>query len=257
MSTSPTPTPTATLSDVCTVVYDHLEQLAPAWKTNNTTAVNPIPFDYLPQPTLVGPSGNMPGSMLFMASYSQNLAGGLISYDISFPPKGCTRNFWYAAFNVKQWIPPYPSGTFRRNELDLKWTIGAANTPNQANGSTEINLDTGEWRGDPTGNAWLGTGYFPKTFVLGQNNVFQIRLSTDGATIWSLTGLQCNDEAPYTPGAAFQNIPLITTNWTKGLHPQLQWEGGNAPFAATVYYPRVQVITSDAPIPMMINTTQF
>lgn len=261
---STTPTPTASLSDVCTVVYDHREQNPAAWHVNNTTQVNPIPFDYLPQPTLVT-SGPQAGSMLFMASYSQNLAGGLIGTDIPFPPAGCSgRRFNYAAMRVKQFIPAYPAGTILRNENDFKWTIlppTNPNTPNQANLSTEIS-DAYGWRLDPSGKAWVSTGYFPSSLVYGQVNAFQITASTDGSTVWSVTGLKCNSEPTFIPTTdpsgkiSFVNIPLITTNWSAGLHPQLQWEGGNAPFCATVYYGNVQIVTSDAPVPML-DPSQF
>jgi hypothetical protein len=48
---------------------------------------------------------------------------------------------------------------------------------------------------------------------------------------------------------------MITTNWSAGLHPQLQWEGINAPATLVMYYDNVQVIASEAPIPMLDPTT--
>lgn len=256
---STTPNPTATPSDVCTVTSPNLALNPSIWHVNNTSSVNVPNFDYLPPPSAVT-SGAMKGSMLMMASYSQHMAGGLIGTDMPFPPAGCSgRKFLYAAMNVRQQFPPYPDKTIQRNELDLKWTIIPAtnpNSPNQANGSTQINADNGQWQLDPSGQTWVNTGYVPTSYVIGASNVFQIRLSTDGVKVWSVTGLQCNSEPPFIPGSAFQNIPLITTNWTAGLHPQLQFEGGNEPFCVTNYYWNVQVITSDAPIPM-IDPTKF
>jgi hypothetical protein len=243
------------MSYIASATMDHIEQDAANWKVNNTPAVNPINFDYCPPPSIA--SGAQAGSLLFMASYSKNLAGGLISYDIPFPPQS-NRSFNYCAINVRQFVPAYPAGTFRRNELDCKWTAIPATNPvsaNQANGSTQINTDTGMWQLDPTGSAWVDSGYAPKTNALGQPNVFQIRLWSDLKSVWSVTGLQCNAEPTFFPGPQFQSIPLIPTNWSAGLHPQLQWEGGNAPFCATVYYQRVQVIVSEAQIPMLDPST--
>lgn len=236
------------MSNVCTVMYDHLEQ--DPWKPNNTADVNPIPLDDLDQGFIT--SGQFAGSLIFMGKYKKNMAGGLLSNDIVLPVIG-TRKFLYSAMNVKQWMPDYSDLTFVRNELDYKWTVGAPNTPNQANVSTQIK-DNSNWQLDPTGKVWVDSGCIVNTAMPGQWNVFQIRAWTDG-TKWSVTGLKCNSEPTFVPGPAFKNIPMLNTSWAQGLHPQLQWEGINAPFSAVVYYGRVQILTSEAPIPMFDSTT--
>lgn len=242
---------TATLraADVATVSY---ELLPATWSVNNTSSVNPINFDFVPPPTIV-PSGSMAGNLLFMASYTRNLAGGMLSTNEALPALP-GRSFQYIAYNVWQYIPAYPDQTIMRDEMDVKWTLVSGSSsplPNQANVSTQINTQTGSWQLDPSGTAWVDSGYIPSTFKTGQWNLFQIRAWSDGKTVWSVTGLRCNQETPFVPGSTFQNIPLVSTNWGTGLHPQLQWEGGNAPFSATVYYSRVQLSVSEAPIPFI------
>jgi hypothetical protein len=242
------------MSDICTVVYDHLERDA-TWTVNNTIQVNPIPFDNpVPPPTLIT-SGPLAGALAFKATYSKNMAGGLISTGLAWPPVGCAgRSLQYTALNIRSFIPAYPAGTIMRKEMDYKLTFAGGL---QANVSTQINKQpgNGQWQLDPTGKAWANTGYVPTTDGTGQSDLFQIRAWSDGLTVWSVIGLQCNNEFPFTPGAAFQNVPLIVTNWAESLRPQLQWEGANAPFTAETDYQRVQVIISDAPIPFLDPST--
>lgn len=237
----------------CTIIYDHLE--ADPWAINNSSQVNPIPFDYM-APGVVA-SGPMKGALIFTGSYSKNLAGGLLSQDIPLPVIA-GKKLLYTALNVKQYVPVYPNPVMGRNEMDLKWTLvsgSAAPVANQANISSQINADSGQWQLDPTGKAWVDTGYIVKNNPPGQNNVYQIRASSDGATAWSVTGLKSNNDPAFIPGSAFQNILFVVTNWTAGLHGQLQWEGLNPPFSATIYYLRVQVMISDSPIPMLDPAT--
>lgn len=230
---------------IATIIFDHLEQ--DTWTPNNTTAVNPIPFD-----SMQGVYDPASGALAFSAVYSKNYAGGLLGHSIALPVLN-GRKFQFAAMNVRQLIPAYLNPPVARNEMDLKWTFPALKVPapNQANGSSQIRPDTGQWQLDPTGGAWVDSGYVPSTAQPGKWNVFQTRIWSDGTAKWSVTGLQCNAEPLFVPGAGFENLPLINTNWTPGLVPQLQWEGVLAPFAATVYYARVQVVISENAIPML------
>jgi hypothetical protein len=236
------------MSDIATIVYDHLERDA-TWKVNNTIQVNPIPFDDpVPPPSLIT-SGPLAGALAFKATYSKNMAGALISTGLPWPPIGAQgRSFQYTALNVRMFIPAYPAGTIMRKELDYKLTFASGL---QANVSTQINKSNGQWQLDPTGKTWANTGYVPTTDGTGKSDMFQIRAWSDSLTVWSVLGLQCNNEFPFTPGAQFQNVPLIQTNWAESLRPQLQWEGANAPFTAEIDYQHVQVVVSDFPIPWL------
>jgi hypothetical protein len=237
-----------------TITFDHLE--LDLWHPRSDLSVNPRPFD-----SMTGIYDPTSGALVFTGRYSQEMAGGLLSVDIPASQyANPTRKFAYSAFNVKQFIPAAPKQPVQRNELDLKETLfapplgsldanGKPTIGNQANVSTQQRPDTGAWQLDPDGKGWVNSGYVPKTAQEGKINVFQIRAWAD--TKWSVTGLQCNAETAFVPGPNFQNLPLIATTWTAGLHPQLQWEGALAPFAASVYYYRVQIQISEAPIPML------
>lgn len=231
-----------------TIIYDHLE--ADPWLGNNSSQVNPVPFDYMSGGMVT--TGPMKGALIFTGSYSKNLAGGLLSQDIPLPVIA-GKKLQYIGLNVKQYVPIYPNPVMGRNEMDLKWTLvsGAAGAiQNQANPSSQINADTNDWNLDPTGKVWVPTGYIVKNNPPGQSNVYQLRASSNGTT-WGVDGLQSNNDPTFIPGAAFKGLPLISTTWTAGLHPQLQWEGLNPPFSATMYYQRVMVMISDQPIPMV------
>jgi hypothetical protein len=246
------------MNDINVNSYPHIEQDIANWKSNNTIDVNPIPFDNLFPPTLVT-SGPHAGSMLFRANYTTNMAGGLYSYNIPYPPVGMTgRSFQYVAMNIRKFVPAYAPGTLMRDEMDFKWTFAVNGVQGwQANVSTQINKSNGQLQLDPTGKKWVNSGYVPTSCATGQSEVYQIRAWSDLATVWTVTGFQCNDEYPFIPGPAFQNIPLIQTAtatsgpWSSGIHPQVQGEFANAPFEINEFYARIDILTSDFPIPFI------
>lgn len=240
---------------VRTITYDKLQN--GAWTPRNDTSVNPVPLDSMPVPALVS-SGPRTGSLSFTGTYSKEQAGGLLSQDL--PILLSTAQF--SALNVK--LVPYSVffQQFSRIENDWKWTVKSptsSSSPiaNQANGSGQLKpVGPGQWSWqlDPTGQAWVDSGYIVKSLAPDVPNVLQMRMFCDG-TKWGIAGLQLNNEPAFTPGPAFQNLPLIVTNWTAGLHPQLQWEGINAPATLVMYYDNIQVVASEAPIPMLDPTT--
>src|SRR5215831_8332888 len=130
-----------------------------------------------------------------------------------------------------------------RNEMDLKITVidgsGGA-LPNQANGSAQQNAsENWMWQLDPTGTAWVDTGFNPgppRTDILNQMG---FRYFTDG-TKWSVTGMNFNGTT-FTPGNQFQNLTMITTNWATGLHPQLQMEVMSAPWHLRQTYTKIRI----------------
>lgn len=200
------------------------------WTANTSASVNPVPSDqYLWQHA-------SDGSLVALSVNTKEMAGGLISTDVSPIPAGA-QNF---GLDV-DWLEtaedfPHKS----RNEMDLKVTLvsgSAKPLPNQANGSLQWNATKGMWQLDPSGSTWADTG-FTEAPVLGKNRM-QSRFWSDG-TKWSCTSLRVNGVA-FVPGAQFQNQPMITTNWGAGLHPQLQTECQNVPWFLRTQYTRVLV----------------
>jgi hypothetical protein len=189
---------------------------------------------------------NTADGLLVLNEADQELAGGLVSADFALPP-GCQ----YFGMDT-EWIESADDHPhIGRHEMDLKVTLvsGSAKAlPNQANLSLEWNDDTKQWQLDPTGKVWANTGY-ANAPVIGRN-VMKLRGWSDGVH-WSCTGLQLNGGTPFVPGAAFQNLPLITTNWQTGLHPQLQSECIGAPYFLRILYPRVLVMASASAIGWM------
>lgn len=183
---------------------------------------------------------------------SKEFGGGLVSNNYPVPA-----NTKYFGFDVTYNVAADDLVHLARNEMDLKITLvsGAATPlPNQANGSAQQNWsENGMWDLDPTGSTWVPSGYNPGLPQPGTNRM-QFRYSADlAAGKWSVLGLRANSGAPFVPDPTkFANLPLITTNWGPGLHPQLQTEGWKAPYFLHESYSQVWISASDAPIPWEI-----
>lgn len=213
------------------------EVIGAAWKVNTGASINSIASDaYV---SFVDTQGRL--NVINQAS--KEMAGGLISTDLTLPPG--TR---YFALDVVFDLSGDDLAHYARGENDLKVTFpGGA----QANGSCQWNASTGQWQLDPTGTAWVNSGYSQPP-VVGRNEL-QLRLFFDGLH-WTVTGLRVNqDPNPFTPGVTFQNLPSIATNWTTGLHPQLQTEVTGVPWYLREIYERVRVMSSVQPIPWVFD----
>jgi hypothetical protein len=194
--------------------------------------------------TYTGPSG-----IQIVNASSKEYGGGLVSNNYPVPP-----NTKYFGMDVAYYISPEDLSHLARNEMDLKITLvsgSATPLPNQANGSAQQNWsEGGMWDLDPTGSKWVPSGYNPGLPSAGINTM-QFRFMADlAAGKWSVTGLRANSGIPFIPDPTkFANLPLITTNWGPGLHPQLQTEGWNAPFFLRQTYSKVWITASAVPIP--------
>lgn len=204
------------------------------WTPNTSASVNPVPADqYLPYTTSSG--------LLVVNASSKEMGGGLVSQDYPLPP-GAEYFGLDVAFQISARDLPH----LGRQEMDLKVTFAGglqANFSNQANYS-----EAGMWQCDPTGNAWLDSGYNPGPPKADVLNTMQFRFWSDGVH-WSVLGMSMNGDAPFIPGTAFQAILIIKTTWTAGLHPQLQMEVMGAPWSLPQLYSRVWILASTAPIP--------
>lgn len=195
------------------------------WKPNTSASVNPVPADqYL--------SSSAPdGSLVALSVNTKEMAGGLISTDCPFIAGP------YFGLDV-EWIETIEDLVHKpRNEMDLKITFGGGK---QANGSCEWHATKKAWQLDPTGSSWVDTT-FTAAPVIGFNR-FSSRFWSDG-TKWSCTKLSLNGVS-FTPGSQFQNVPMISTNWSSGLHPQLQMECSGVPWFLRTIYQRVWVMAS-------------
>lgn len=201
------------------------------WKANTSSSVNPVPADAFV--SLVDSSGRL--NVINQAS--KELAGGLVSTDIALPA-GAT----YFGLDVVFDLSADDLAHYARGENDLKVTYAGGA---QANGSCEWNASTGQWQLDPTGAGWVNTG-FTQAPIAGRNEL-QLRIAYVAGK-WSVTGIRVNGTA-FTPGAQFQNLAPIATNWAAGLHPQLQTEVQQVPWYLREIYERVRVLSSSAPIP--------
>ena len=188
-----------------------------------------------------------PSGIIIINESVKEFGGGLISQNYPVPA-----NAKFFGLDVTYYISADDLPHLARNEMDLKITLvsgSATPLPNQANGSAQQNFSKGGmWQLDPTGKTWVDSGYNPGVPIPGVNRM-QFRFWTDGVK-WSVTGLRANGGTPYTPDpATFANIPMLTTNWGPGLHPQLQTEIQQAPWPLRQQYSKVWVLASDAQIP--------
>jgi len=218
------------------ILYDDCQK--DQWHSNYGPSINSVePDNYLSYNTAEG--------LYIINAASKEMAGGLISNDYPFP-QNCT----YFGMDIMYKISEYDFPHLARNEMDLKITVksGASGAiKNQANGSAQQNFSkNGMWQFDPTGTGWVDTGFDPGLPSMYSENIMQFRYFTDGET-WSVTGLNFNGET-FTPGKTFQNLPMISTNWGAGLHPQLQTEVQGAPWFLRQNYTKIRILASANPI---------
>ena len=213
-----------------TTIYD---TVGDAWKSNIGPSINSVPSD-----AFFAQQDSVTGNLEVINQASKEMAGGLISENLPVPVG--TKFF---GLDVIIDLSAEDRPHLARCENDLKVTFqGGA----QANFSTQWNDDKQVWQLDPSGQTWVDSGY-TKPLVVGRNK-WQVRGSFDGSK-WSVTGLRVNDDTPFVPGAAFQNLPAIQSGWGSGLHPQLQTEVRKAPWFLRESYERVRVLASDSAIP--------
>lgn len=211
------------------ILYDTLGDV---WKSNIGPNINSIP-----SAAFTASIDSDTGDLVVVNDATQEDAGGLVSDQIPLPA-----NMTYFGLDVIFDLSQIDLNHFFRGENDLKITFpGGA----QANVSTEWNKTTGDWQLDPTGKGWVSTGF--KVSPAAGRNKWQVRATFDGK-LWSVTKLCFNGEE-FLPDSRFQNLPAIQTNWTPGLHPQLQTEVTHAPFYLREEYERVRVIAADTEIP--------
>ena len=220
------------------ILYDDCQR--DVWHTRIAQDINPVPADqYLPYVCSDG--------LWVLNASGIEWGGGLVSNDYPLPPS--TQFF---GMNVQFLISSYDLPHLGRNEMDLKITLKSGSAkpiPNQANGSTQQNASKDwMWQLDPDGKGWVDSGYAPGPPKPDVLNSMQFRFWSDGNK-WSVTGLKMNDDTPFIPGSKFQNLPMITTNWTAGLHPQLQMEVMNAPWFLRQQYKKIQILSSQTEIP--------
>lgn len=188
------------------------------------------------------------GELVAVNEALEKFAGGLISPAVDTEILPAHR---YFGLDVRFEMSAEDLADMARGEFDEKitWTSGSSTPlPNQANISTQINASEGYMvQLDPTGSAWVDSGFTAKPLA-DAPNLYQVRSWTDG-TKWSVTGLRFNGGTPFTPGAQFQGLPMITTNWGKGRHPQLQTEAFSAPSFLRVKYLSVRLLAADVELP--------
>jgi hypothetical protein len=222
-----------------TVIYD---LAAAQWKSNIGPSINAVESD-----AFFAQQDSATGNLVVINEASKELAGGLVSDDLALPPATT-----FFGLDVIAEISADDLPHLARWENDLKVTFPGGL---QANGSLEWNSSKGQWQLDPTGSAWVSTGY-ANAPVVGLN-ALQMRSEFTGS-LWSVTGLRFNGDV-FTPGAAFQNLPPIDTAktnpqpWGAGLLAQLQSEAEKVPWILRPEYSRVRVIASDVPIPWLFD----
>jgi len=233
--------PAALAQKTTSTVYEFVK--SSSWKSNTSASVNSVASDAFL--SFTDPST---GNLVVINQGSKEMAGGLVS-DQAPLPADYTAKYFEAVFTFQISADDMPH--LARHETDLKITLKSAPSgttlANQANGSCQWNADKRLWQLDPTGKVWVDTGYTTPPIV--GTNTLRIQFWTDGLK-WSVTGISLNGERPFVPDpAVFANVPMITTNWGAGLHPQLQTELKGAPWYLREQYTHVIVITSDSPIP--------
>lgn len=188
------------------------------------------------------------GELVAVNEALEKFAGGLISPVSDTEILPAQR---YFGLDVRFQLAAEDLANAARIELDEKitWVSGSsAPVANQANISTQINASEDYMvQLDPDGKGWVDSGFIAKPLA-DAPNLYQVRSWTDGSK-WSVTGLRFNGGSPFTPGAQFQGLPMITTNWGKGRHPQLQTEAFNAPSFLRVKYLSVRLLAADVELP--------
>lgn len=216
----------------------------PHWSSRIAPDVNKVPSrNYL--------FSARPSGLVAVNDSVQEMGGGLVSNNVALPSDFSPT---YFGLDVEFTLDPVDLPHLARNEMDLKiTTVGAPAPPatiaNQANGSAQLNASEGwMWDLDPTGTGWVPSGYAPGAPTPGVANTMQLRYWCNGKA-WSVTGMCMNGGEPFTPGAQFQSLPMIETDWTAGLHPQLQTEAQGCPWFLRQEYSKVRVLAADFPIP--------
>ena len=212
-------------------MFTVFDQTKAIWTSHIAPDINPVPSDAYP-------CFNTSSGLVTLNQASKEMAGGLVSCGDCPIIVGSQ----YFGLDV-DWIEtaedmPHKS----RNEMDLKITLAGGR---QANGSLQWNATKKMWQLDPTGSAWVDSGYTSSP-VIGLNTM-RSRFWTDGSK-WSVLSLQLNGDAPFVPGLQFKGIPMINTTWGQGLHPQLQTEAQNVPWFLRTTYTRVWVLSSASAI---------
>jgi hypothetical protein len=211
------------------------------WTPNTGASINPVlPVEYKA-------INAADGSLKVLNNAAVNYAGGLVSVSKAIPAGA-----QFFGLDVTYLVQTGDLAHLARNEMDLKITTADGSSkaiPNQANFSAQQNADASwHWQLDPTGTGWVDSGYAPGPPAPDVPQTMQFRYWTDGAH-WSVLGMCANGGTPFVPGAQFENIPMLTTNWTAGILAQLQTACIVTPWFLMETYLRVRIMASDQAIP--------
>lgn len=216
----------------------------------------------------IGPSINNAQSTAYMAQAlpdgrllttntgSVAYAGGLVGWRQSAPLldfAGLGLN--YAKLSTLILVPSYSAYNLARLETDFLLLIqGAPNaaTPiaNKFNGSTQLNLSSGNFQIDASSGAaqWSDIGGGPgKQIAPDVPHLLEIRYSFDYAGKKHSTLSISWDGKVYAVPAALQNVDNQTSNWVAGMHIQKQTEMFN-PGAVSVIYDQTSLTFDQQPL---------
>lgn len=213
-------------------VYDVIKN---AWQTNISDSVNKQ------KSTSFKAKVASNGHLLVVNEADVPMAGGLVSTNVDVPA-GLT----HFGLDLLLYLTPDHLKKLARSENDLKVTFpGGA----QANGSFQWNDDKKIWQvGANDGSGWVDTPY-KASLLIGVNRI-QLRLYFDGK-VWGFEGLSVNDDllSSWIPDKSFQNLPANQTNWTQGMHPQLQTECRDTPWYLVEEFAVVNVVAGTGMVP--------
>ena len=216
------------------LLYDDCQ--TDTWISNAGPSINPVDSDsYKPY--------NTPGGLWVVNTANKEMGGALVSRSYAYVP-GMT----HFGMDITYFVSSLDMPHLARNEMDLKITVKPGTSANQANGSVQQNASRNwMWQLDPTGQTWVDSGFEAGPPIPDQLNTVKFRFWSDG-TRWSVLGINFNGRE-FIPGSKFQYLPMITTNWSPGLHPQLQTEVQNAPWSLRQRYSKIRLWQSKHPIP--------
>jgi hypothetical protein len=212
------------------------------WSLETGPNVNPVPADaYIA-------SLESSGDLKVTCASSKPLGGALVTCKrASMPYPGVQLPF--LGLDMMAFVGVYDLPNLGRWELDLKnCVVGApsASTPirNVVNGSSQVNMSTGQWQidGDPPG--WQNTGFKP-TIMAGVWFPIKFRYHVDFPNSkFSFLSVQWgNQNFSVPPG--MQNVPFQMTNWQPVSAIQLQMEVMN-PGSVTTLYESITLTWSDS-----------
>jgi hypothetical protein len=211
------------------------------WIVQSGPSVNPVPPDaYIPTP--------LPTGALKVTNVSSKPFGGALVTAKRIVPIIPGVSLPYFGLDMLLYISSFDLPTLGRLEIDVKVATPAApssTTPiaNIANGSSQLNMSTGQWQIDTSPPGWINTGFAPiLTPDVWMPLSFRYMYGNGKYSVLSCAF----GEQRFTVPSSLQGLPMQMSNWAQVAAVQLQTEVMQPGGLSTIYN-QIELSWSDQP----------